>query len=189
MIIKLPDISPEGLEFHEEITVKEYSKKKNIKKAEWFQKAIEDSLGENLTPGSQASLSVRFDRTGRNVFLSGTVDLSSSPQCARCTERYQSAIHLDLMINMAPADEKKRSRDEEEAVDDENFIFYEGEVIDLGEVLREQIELDKPIRTLCREDCKGLCPSCGNNLNTHPCKCTLVSQDSPFKVLKDIVKQ
>ena len=49
--------------------------------------------------------------------------------------------------------------------------FYDKDRIDLGEIVREQILLEVPLRRLCREDCRGLCPSCGVNRNTEACDC------------------
>ena len=49
--------------------------------------------------------------------------------------------------------------------------YYDGERLDLGDVLREQLYLTLPLKRLCREDCRGLCPTCGKNLNTGACGC------------------
>ena len=50
--------------------------------------------------------------------------------------------------------------------------YYEGDRLDLGEVIREQVLLGLPLKPLCREDCQGLCPRCGKNRNAGPCGCT-----------------
>ena len=50
--------------------------------------------------------------------------------------------------------------------------YYQGDRLDLGEVVREQVLLGLPLKPLCREDCQGLCPRCGKNRNAGPCGCT-----------------
>ena len=49
--------------------------------------------------------------------------------------------------------------------------YYDGDRLDLGEVVREQVLLALPLKPLCREDCRGLCPRCGQNRNLGPCGC------------------
>jgi uncharacterized protein len=91
-------------------------------------------------------------------------------------------FHLPLLINMAPAQEKE---DEEDA----NFSFYKGAEIDLGEILREHLALEIPIRYLCSESCKGLCPQCGQNLNSAACSCVPIKGDPRLAVLKEFLKK
>ena len=49
--------------------------------------------------------------------------------------------------------------------------YYDGDRLDLGEMIREQLFLSVPLKRLCREDCRGLCPTCGVNRNRTPCDC------------------
>ncbi|MGH9617972.1 MAG: DUF177 domain-containing protein, partial [Acidobacteriaceae bacterium] len=62
--------------------------------------------------------------------------------------------------------------------------YYEGDGLLLEDVLREQILLALPAKSLCREDCKGLCPECGRNRNTAPCDCAAASTDPRWNRLK-----
>jgi uncharacterized protein len=57
------------------------------------------------------------------------------------------------------------------AKDDFEFSFYEGDRFDLSEIVREQIALARPMKTLCKADCAGLCQRCGKDLNLGPCPC------------------
>jgi uncharacterized protein len=59
----------------------------------------------------------------------------------------------------------------------------------LEDVLREQVLLSLPARTLCREDCKGLCPRCGHNLNTDPCECDPAPADPRWAALSDLASR
>jgi uncharacterized protein len=64
--------------------------------------------------------------------------------------------------------------------------YYEGDRLDLGDVIREQLFLAAPLSRLCRPDCRGLCPTCGANRNQTACACPPVVEESlsPFAVLK-----
>jgi uncharacterized protein len=63
--------------------------------------------------------------------------------------------------------------------------YQEGGLV-LEDVLREQVLLTLPVRTLCRPDCKGLCPRCGGNLNTEPCTCETAPVDARWSALSDL---
>ena len=56
----------------------------------------------------------------------------------------------------------------------------------LEDVLQEQVLLALPLKAICRDDCKGLCPHCGKNLNVQPCACAEPLEDPRWSVLKDI---
>ena len=64
--------------------------------------------------------------------------------------------------------------------------YYEGEGLELEDVLREQVLLAVPIKTVCRIDCKGLCPRCGQNLNQGSCTCQTAQDDPRWYALRDL---
>ena len=64
--------------------------------------------------------------------------------------------------------------------------FYEGEGLELNDVLREQVLLALPMQRVCREDCKGICPECGQNRNQNECHCQTVSADDRWAALKQL---
>ena len=70
--------------------------------------------------------------------------------------------------------------------DDLSTAFYENDAIDLGQLMMEQFQLALPMKPLCREDCKGLCPNCGMNLNTGTCDCNVKWEDPRLAALKAI---
>ena len=70
--------------------------------------------------------------------------------------------------------------------DDLNVSIYDGEKIDLTDLVREQILLDLPTQILCREDCKGLCQKCGANLNEVNCNCAENETDPRWSALKNL---
>jgi uncharacterized protein len=64
--------------------------------------------------------------------------------------------------------------------------YYQGDGLVLEDVLREQVLLAVPLKVVCREDCKGLCPTCGKNRNTEPCSCAATLGDPRWSALKEI---
>jgi DUF177 domain-containing protein len=71
-------------------------------------------------------------------------------------------------------------------VEDLEFSYYDGEEVDLTPLIREQTLLALPTRPLCREDCRGLCPRCGANLNQGDCGCPTEAGDPRLSVLRSL---
>ena len=90
------------------------------------------------------------------------VDTTLACVCDRCGTTFDKPFHLPLEYLLA-----------EELEDEENddILLLEGGTIDLSELVREAFILNMDTKTLCREDCKGLCPGCGANLNYETCRC------------------
>jgi uncharacterized protein len=132
---------------------------------------------------------------GRNVFARGHVAGSAQVACSRCLTATSVPIDEDIMVTFmphgdVPADERDELPDgETEAAfeeDDVDVYPYEGEAVDLEPLLREQLVLAMPFAPLCREDCKGLCPVCGVDLNRETCGCDRRSGDPRLAALKDL---
>jgi uncharacterized protein len=106
--------------------------------------------------------------------------------CARCLEpvSHDVAREFDLLYRPLGAD---RKADEVSITEAETEIgYYQGDSILLEDVLREQILLAVPLRTLCNENCKGLCPHCGKNLNAEACGCEVRFEDPRWAALNEI---
>ena len=99
--------------------------------------------------------------------LDGTLDV----ECARCLDRYGVALGQELDLFYLPAAAGQADAQEEEVeLSDRDVVvgYYEGDRLDLGEVIREQVLLGLPLKPLCREDCQGLCPRCGRTATPVP---------------------
>ncbi|MBN1150018.1 DUF177 domain-containing protein [candidate division WOR-3 bacterium] len=84
--------------------------------------------------------------------------------CARCLDRFLKKTELAEKAEAVVSDSER-------FVEDEGVIPIKDKIIDLTNVIRDMIILDEGMRYLCSEDCKGLCPVCGENLNRGPCSC------------------
>jgi len=155
----------------------------------WFSNLIQETFGEKHRKEDPASLKLDLLRTYNHIRVSGEMGIDLHPQCDRCLEIFKRKLTVSVETNLVPFKEVTVMEGETELdVEDVSFSSYKGEEIDLAVVLREALMLDMPIRYLCKEECKGLCPQCGKNLNTGKCPCKPVSGNSGFAVLKDLLK-
>jgi uncharacterized protein len=116
--------------------------------------------------------------------LVGTVRAELELPCSRCLEPFRLAVDQPFDLRYHPQSEASDEPETEIAAGDLETSFYRDEQIDLNELLREQFYLALPMKPLCREDCKGLCPECGTNLNAETCGCAPVWEDPRLAALK-----
>ena len=95
-------------------------------------------------------------------------------------------IDAPFDVLFLPAEAMGGDGEQEVKDDDLNVSFYKDDVIDLGDVMREQFYLALPMKPLCREDCHGLCVVCGTNLNRETCSCKRVWEDPRLGPLRDL---
>ena len=118
--------------------------------------------------------------------LVGDVKTVLELPCSRCLEPFQHGVdsHFDLRYQPHAANTGEAEREIEE--DDLSTAFYENEQIDLGQLMREQFYLAVPMKPLCSDACRGLCPVCGANLNREKCGCTREWDDPRFAALNKL---
>jgi uncharacterized protein len=106
--------------------------------------------------------------------------------CARCLEpvRHPLGGEFDLLFRPLGADAGPPDRSL--GAPETEIGYYQGEGLVLEDVLREQVLLALPARSLCRTDCKGLCPRCGRNLNSESCTCDTAPADPRWSALSDL---
>jgi uncharacterized protein len=118
--------------------------------------------------------------------LVGRVQTTLELPCSRCLEGFRwpidAAFDLRYQPHAANTGEGERAIEE----DDLTTAFYERDEIDLGQLMREQFYLALPMKPLCRDDCRGLCPTCGANLNHGACGCKTEWEDPRLGVLKKL---
>lgn len=135
-------------------------------------------LGDDLTVSDFAGMAT-FSRTQQGLLLQGSFALKMKLECVRCLEEYYQAVVFSF-TDLYAFD--KRS------ISESNLLVPEEGQIDLAPLLREYALLEIPIQPLCRADCKGLCPVCGENLNRVDCGHRPADDESPFSALKDLLK-
>jgi len=130
---------------------------------------------------------------GTTVHVRGELEGRVVVECGRCLERYpvDVAQKLDL-FSLPRVAERPEDEEEEVELDDHDVVvgYYESDTLDLGEMMREQLFLALPLKRLCREDCQGLCPTCGRNKNTASCACPMPEEpiDPRLEALRKLVE-
>ena len=127
----------------------------------------------------------RASRKGEEVNVSGSLQTSVELRCDRCLGPVPVPVNVDFVANFVRAGDLTAEAKELHDADLEVSV-YDGDSLDVDELVREQILLALPARQLCRADCRGLCPSCGKNLNTESCDCARHETDPRWAALADL---
>jgi len=118
--------------------------------------------------------------------LVGRVQTTLELPCSRCLEPFTWSVDPAFDLRYQPHATNTGEGEIEVEEDDLTTAFYERNTIDLGHLMREQMYLALPMKPLCREDCRGLCPACGANRNVAPCTCDPRPPDPRLAALRDL---
>ena len=149
----------------------------------WFKECFKD--GE--IPGffiDRAEVNCLITKTSSTVFIRGKLSAIIGINCSRCLEETKLPMIADFTYTLIP-DKAQTKEDLELEKEELEISHYHGDFIDLTPIICEQIILQIPIKALCSQECKGLCPQCGTNLNYSSCNCHLGCVDSRMAVLKN----
>jgi uncharacterized protein len=125
-------------------------------------------------------------RRGEEVRLRGSVTARAEVDCDRCLKSVAVPIETEFDLTYIPASIYVEQETAELQEADLLVSVYEGDAIDVDEIVREQILLALPERALCREECHGLCPVCGTDRNVNGCACEEKEVDPRWAALKDL---
>ncbi len=121
-----------------------------------------------------------------DIRVVGSLSTTLEANCARCLEPVVQDVarSFDLLYRPQGAD---AGQEELSVTDAEAEIgYYVGDGLLLEDALREQVLLALPLKIVCRQDCRGLCPTCGRNLNAEKCACAAPPLDARWSPLKDL---
>ena len=111
------------------------------------------------------------------IRITGTLETKIELVCARCLEPVTEDVNRAFDLFYRPVAKDLKPREDRLKDDDTEIGFFEGEGLFLADVLKEQVLLALPLKVICRSDCRGLCPSCGANLNHEECRCETHATD------------
>lgn len=168
MRIRVSDIKDEGLHVERHMN------------PEWLDNIPELWSGkENARLISEIDIDIELTRVLREISVLGKIGFSIESPCSRCLETVRLDFKPDVRLLISPSE---KISDE----DDLDHETYSGDEIDLSNYLREQIAMTLPVKVICSDDCKGLCPNCGTNLNKETCGCDKQWVDPRFAALKKL---
>lgn len=153
--------------------------------AAWFKECFSD---DELPEFSMVKVDVNclVTKSGDTIYIRGELAAQISQECARCMELATIPIGGEFVYTLVPA-KAEVEEDLELTAQELETSYYRGEFIDLAPMICEQIVLQAPMRILCADDCKGLCPRCGVNLNTGSCNCRSDVVDDRLAMLKKFI--
>ncbi len=120
------------------------------------------------------------------ILVSGRLQVEMTGCCDRCLEPLSLPVAIEFDLSYVPVDDAGVKPEAEIRVGDTEVGYYQGNGLELNDVLREQVLLSIPMQKLCREDCLGICPHCGQNRNTAICACRVDAVDDRWSALKNL---
>ena len=140
----------------------------------------------DLRLGEPAEVRGRIRRQGGEVELRGELRTTIEVPCARCLKSVRLPVDAGFVERFVPSVSWRAEEQHELQEDELSLAVFDGEAIDLDDVVREEILLAIPDQVLCGESCKGLCPDCGADRNVSECGCESIEIDSRWDQLKDL---
>ena len=149
-----------------------------------------DPPDEEYRVSAPVAMSMGVEKTGGDAFrVSGRATTRFELTCSRCLEPFEFPVEVSFELRYVPHSENTGEGEREIEEDDLTTAFYREGMLDVVEMLREQFQLALPMKPLCAEACRGLCPDCGANLNRTDCGCTPKWEDPRLAPLKGLLNR
>ena len=145
--------------------------------------ALDDTEVKLVQPGE---VSGRIRRTGKDVELRGQLHAKLEGVCGRCLQSVELPINTEFTERFVRAVSWAAEEQHELLEEDLNIAVFDGEAIELDDLVREELLLALPVNVLCSQDCKGLCPTCGVDRNVVDCQCGSNDIDLRWQKLRDL---
>ena len=144
------------------------------------------SVDERIELTQPAEVNGTVKRSGNEVFVTGHVETRAQLECDRCLKPLELPVSSDFALEYITGEDYESSSVAALSEEEMSVSVFDGQTIDVDEIVKEQILLAVPVRTLCSPDCKGICPECGIDLNTGRCKCAADEVDPRWAALKNL---
>ena len=122
------------------------------------------------------------------VRVSGSAKAKVILPCARCLEELPVVVDADFAVEFRPLEEMEGGKEQQLLSDELDVLYYSDEGIDMDELVTGQVAESLPLKPLCGDACRGLCPQCGQNLNDGDCECPPEGGDPRLAKLKELLK-
>jgi DUF177 domain-containing protein len=193
MLVKIEEIDEDGLVLDEAVSERTL--------AEALSREGQDT---GFRADRPAAFKASFRKISGGVLLVGDLAPHLTAPCKRCLRDVPMDLPIHFTLNLVPEprvsledagldgdaaeDPKNQKRDSggSFALGDADREYFDGHTIDLDPIVREQVLLALPVSVVCKDDCKGLCPKCGQDLNEAECGCERKVVDPRLAVLKSI---
>jgi len=133
---------------------------------------------------------VRVIRTHEGFIVRAELETQVSLTCSRCLDGFESRSELTMEEESFPIDDSETDQTIEPAEETLGEIYLDDQhILDMAEVVRQYVLTAVPIKPLCCEECSGLCPECGTNLNKEKCKCNATLVDPRWGSLAELLTE
>ena len=144
------------------------------------------SFDERASLIEPAAITGTVRRAGAEVFVNGHLKTRAAVECDRCLQQVELPVDAGFELEYVTGPTYESTAAAELTEDEMLVSVFNGESIDVDEIVKEQVLLAVPTRTLCRPDCKGICPECGIDKNTAGCACETREVDPRWAALKNL---
>jgi uncharacterized protein len=153
-----------------------------------FDPSTFDPQDPDYRVAAPVDLTMDVHKMGQDAFrVAGRARTRLELDCSRCVEPFQVPVDTAFELRYVPQDQNSGEGEREVADEDLSTAYYRDGMLDVVEMLREQFQLALPMKPLCADDCRGLCPQCGANLNSANCDCRPKWEDPRLAPLKGLV--
>ena len=149
--------------------------------------SVDEQIANNNGEVCRVGGDLNITRTGKGLFLSGELSIDNRGICGRCLEQFEYARKLKVEEEFLPTVDINTGIPVETT--DDVFLIDEHHQIDLGDVFYQYACMSVPMKLLCKEDCAGICPTCGKNLNKGKCGCSRQVEDKRWAKLSALRKE
>lgn len=169
MKILLDKLGDEPLEWHDQVSIAAAS----LEREQLLEVGDIDSTGQvwKESPGYRLAARLSYDQT---------------VACDRCLTPIVQPVASALQLTVIVGSPATVEGDLELTEEDLETLYVTGDELDTDTIVREQVQLNVPMRILCKEGCQGLCPTCGVNRNQESCDCDQVTVDPRWEVLRGL---
>ncbi len=159
------------------INISSIKKERGQSKGFSFRLPVGDLIAGDLVTPFQGEVAIegKISNVGDVLLLEALLKAFYKNECARCLEPLEEELEISLVEKFFPPAAQNI---------DEEALVYEGDFIDIKSLVSDSLLLEQPIRVLCKDDCHGLCPVCGKNLNLEDCACEQNIIDPRLAVLQ-----
>ncbi len=171
--------------------------KENIGESEYY--SIDEFLGDGTEPSGKIKWlkpvtgRLKLTNTGVSLLIEGEIHTAALLQCSRCLKNFTFPVDTTFKEEYF---EKQDDESESESVKEQllsakdlSTFFYQGDTLDLDDLFKSSIHLELPMKPVCDESCKGICPRCGQDLNEGKCECKIEHIDPRWDKLKGFLKE
>lgn len=145
-------------------------------------------LDEDLEIVGPLTGHVRMRRTNQCILVDGWIDLALKQTCTRCLTEFDQPMHVTFEERFYPTIDVITGLPLPKSEEDDVFYIDAHHQLDLTEAMRQNVLVEIPMVTLCKEDCAGLCPQCGHDLNEGPCDCQPEEEDERLSILHTLLQ-